>query len=129
MALRGQGECAHYLLQRNKPPQNCVPQGHPFTFIILAHSSVGQGLSQGTAGRSGGASAEQTCRAGAGAAGLGGHGCLPHCHLAFLTAWQPQGRETPFPGETGNIPGGKAQLLVTWPQKFQNITTLHSAHL
>lgn len=64
MALRGQGECARYLLQHNKPPQNYVPQGHPFTFIILAHSSVGQELSQGTAGRSGGASAEQTCRQG-----------------------------------------------------------------
>lgn len=76
MALRGQGGCSSYLLQHNKPPPNYVPQGHHFTFIILAHSSVGLELSQGTAGRSGGASAEQTCRAGAGATGARWT-CLP----------------------------------------------------
>lgn len=36
------------------------------------------------------ASAEQTCRAGAGELGLGGHGCLPHCHC-LPHAWQLRG--------------------------------------
>lgn len=41
---------------------------------------------------------------------VGGHGCLPHCHLGFLTAWQSQGREASSLGQTANIPGGKVQM-------------------